>query len=222
MDFTSLIGPAVVAAVIASIVSVIGFLVNRATVRGMHTERLVFDREQAERKITADIDLAERKFQYDVGVTEAKINADLTLAEKKLALDRALAAWKRRTEFAEEVLADFYHARDIINASRSPGSFSNEGDTRTKAEWETEADTRTLNAYFATIERLAARHEFFSQLYARRYRFLALFGPENQQAFTTIFLRSRLKYELRCKCLSGAIGIVVKDHYLMTDGFGKE
>src|SRR5579863_599381 len=109
MDLTSLIGPAVVAAVIASVVSVIGFLINRSTVRGMHAERLAFDREQAERRASAEIALTERK-----------ATADIALTEKRLALDRAFAAWKRQTEFAEEVLADFYQARDIIQSARSP------------------------------------------------------------------------------------------------------
>ena len=144
MNWTSLIEPAVVAAVIASVVSVIGLLINRATMRGMHSERLAFDREEAERRTTAKI-----------GLTERKITADIALAEKRLALDRALAAWKGRTEFAEEVLADFYYqAREIIRGARSPATFSEVGSTRAKAGCETENDTRILNAYYATTERL--------------------------------------------------------------------
>jgi hypothetical protein len=146
VDWTSLIGPAVVAAAISGLVSVIGIVISVRTTRAIHTEKLAFDREQAERRASAEI----------------------ALAEKKLELDRALAAWKRRTEFAEEVLADFYKARDIINAARSPGFFSDEGETRQKALWETESDTRTLNSYFAIIERLTNNREFFVELLARR------------------------------------------------------
>jgi hypothetical protein len=91
-------------------------------------------------------------------------------------LDRELGSWKRRTEFAEEVLADFYKARDIIEAARSPGGFADEGTTRQHQPWETEDDTRMLNAYFRTIERLSAHADFFSQLFARSHRFIALFG----------------------------------------------
>lgn len=89
---------------------------------------------------------------------------------------RAETIGKRRAELAEEVLADFYQARDIINAARSPGSFSHEGATRQKANWESEDDTRTLNAYFAAAERLNKKVDFFAQLHARRYRFIAHFG----------------------------------------------
>jgi hypothetical protein len=99
VHWTSLIGPAVVAALIAGIISVITLLMNRATTLTTHSQRLAFDREQAERKASADI----------------------ALAEKKLALDREFAAWKRRTEFAEEVLTDFYQAHDVIRGARSPG-----------------------------------------------------------------------------------------------------
>src|SRR6266403_5065677 len=103
MDWTSLIGPAVIAAAVSIIVAVI----NRATLRAMHRERLDLDRDLADRRA----------------------NADIALAERKVALDRALEAWKRRTEFAEEVPGDFYQARDIIQSARSPGGFGDEGAT---------------------------------------------------------------------------------------------
>jgi hypothetical protein len=71
---------------------------------------------------------------------------------------------KRKAELAEEVLADIYQARDIIQAARSPANFNNEGSTRHKEEWETKDDTGTLNAYFAAIERLNNQGEFFAEL----------------------------------------------------------
>jgi hypothetical protein len=118
MDATSLIGPAVVAAVISGLVSGIGILLSTRTARAIHTEKLAFDREQAERKMTADIELGERK-----------LTADIALAARKFEYDRDLDAWKRRTSLAEEVLADFYQAKDIIDAARSPGSLGGESDT---------------------------------------------------------------------------------------------
>jgi hypothetical protein len=75
---------------------------------------------------------------------------------------------KRKAELAEEVLADFYEGRDIINAARSPGGFGHEGATRPRAEWESEDDTRTLDAYFRTMERLRNKEEFFARFHARR------------------------------------------------------
>jgi hypothetical protein len=156
IDWTTLIGPAVVAGVIAAVVSIIVAVINRATLRAMHRERLALDRDLADRRA----------------------NADIALAERKVALDRALEAWKRRTEFAEEVLGDFYQARDIIQSARSPGGFGDEGATRGKEIWETESDTTLLNSYFRTLERLDKKTEFFAQLLARRYRFIAIFGAE--------------------------------------------
>jgi hypothetical protein len=61
MNWTTLIGPAVVAAAIAAVVSIIVAVINRATLRAMHRERLDLDRDLADRKATADIALAERK-----------------------------------------------------------------------------------------------------------------------------------------------------------------
>lgn len=156
MDWTTLVGPAVIAAVIAAAVSIIVAVINRATLRAMHRERLDLDRDLADRRA----------------------NADIALAERKVALDRALEAWKRRTEFAEVVLADFYQAQRIIEEARSPGIMSGEGSTRPKYADETEDEARTLNGYFAAAERLNNRSEFFAQLHARRYRFVAYFGRD--------------------------------------------
>ena len=100
---------------------------------------------------------------------------------------------KRKAELAEEVLADFYQARDVINAARSPGSFSEEGNTRQKAERETEADTRRLNAYYSVAERLFNKGEFFAELHARRYRYLALFGTNSVKSYDELFrIRSEI------------------------------
>ena len=89
----------------------VGAGISSWTQRSTHKDRLAADRELAERKITADIALAERK-----------LTADITLAERKFQYDRDLDAWKRRTTLAEEVLAEFYQAKDIIDAARAPGS----------------------------------------------------------------------------------------------------
>jgi hypothetical protein len=156
VDWTTFIGPAVIAAVIAAAVSMIVAVINRATLRAMHRERLDLDRDLADRRA----------------------NADIALAERKVALDRALEAWKRRTEFAEVVLADFYQAQRIIEEARSPGIMRGEGSSRPKYADETEDEARTLNGYFAAAERLNNRSEFFAQLHARRYRFVAYFGRD--------------------------------------------
>jgi len=100
---------------------------------------------------------------------------------------RGLHAWrtetigKRKAELAEQVLADFYEARDVLQAARQPFTYSNEGNTRQKEVDETEADTQRLNTYFAISERLLKRNDFFAKLLARQYRFLALFGHDSEQ-----------------------------------------
>ena len=106
---------------------------------------------------------------------------------------RGLTKWhqetigKRRIELAEEVLADFYQARDIIKAARSPFSYSHEGQSRRRGENETEEDTRLLNSYFAPTERFASKADFFAEAWARRYRFTAFFGPEAARAYDDLF-----------------------------------
>jgi hypothetical protein len=163
-----------------SLAGLVGVLVGAGlsswTQRSTHRDRLAADRELAERKITADIALAERK-----------LTADITLAERKFQYDRDLDAWKRRTPLAEEVLAEFYHAKDIIDAARAPGSLGGEGDTRPREAWETEEDSRLLDSYYWPVERLDKRQEFFAQFLAKRYRFIALFGSDAGQPFLDLW-----------------------------------
>lgn len=182
----SFLGPAVVAAIVSGIVTTIGFVVNRSTSLKMHKQKLDFDRELAERKITADIELTGRKFEFDRSLSEKKVDLEIALAEKKVTLDRALLAWKRKAEFAEEVLADFYEARDILNNVRSPLVMVGEGATRERQPGEAEEETRRLDIYYTTIERLKASDEFFSKLHARRYRFAANFGRAASTPYTAL------------------------------------
>jgi hypothetical protein len=137
----SLIGPAVVAAVISGIVSVIGIFLSSRTTRSVHDQRLDFERQLAEKKTNADISLEERKFEYE----------------------EDLFAFRRRTELAEEVLVGFYEARDIITWARFPGTMEGEGQTREKSALETEARSRRLNGYYAPAERLLKRHEILGK-----------------------------------------------------------
>jgi hypothetical protein len=163
MDWGALIGPAVVAAGVSGVISIMSMVVATRTSRQFHTEKLAFDRELAERKI----------------------NADIALAEKKLALDRALADWKRRTELAEQVLADFYKAQDIFASARTYFAFAGEGATRPRRAGESEDDARHHDAIFAPYERLSKEREFFSEMHARRFRFMALFGNQAATPFMT-------------------------------------
>jgi hypothetical protein len=111
-------------------------------------------------------------------VTAITAIVGVSIAARGLNKWRTETIGKRKAELAEEVLADFYQARDILTGVRSPGRFSHEGTTRVKVEGETEDDTRILNAYFTTVERLKNESEFFARFFAHRFRFVAHFGPE--------------------------------------------
>ena len=124
---------------------------------------------------------------------------DATIAYHGLNKWRAETIGKRRAELAEEVLADFYQARDIITAARSPGSFGHEGSARQRAVWENEDDARKLNAYFATTERLENKAEFFAQLRARRYRFMAHFCRTAAKPYDELFkIRAEILRQSTC------------------------
>ena len=90
---------------------------------------------------------------------------------------------KRRLELAEEVLALFYEARDIIAYIRNPFSFAGEGSTRVVNQNETEEETRIYNNAYVVFERYNKRQELFNKISSLRYRYMAQFGKNTIQPF---------------------------------------
>jgi hypothetical protein len=175
MDWGALIGPAVVAAGVSGVISVIGLIVSTRTARGIHTEKLAFDREVAGRKFVADEKLAERKFDFD--------NA---IAERKFKYDRELHDHKRKTELAEQGFIAFHEVRDAFVWVRSPASFAGEGTSRKPAPGETATQQETRNTYFIPIERLNHDRALFAKLQSLRYAFAAHFGESAIEPFRAI------------------------------------
>src|SRR5258708_5111977 len=142
MEASDLIGPAVVAAVIAGVVSTIGIWISARTTKSVHAEKLTFDRELAERKV----------------------NADIELAKTKLALDQGLINWKRRHELAEQALIVFYEARDVLAFARTRVIFRGEGKSRPVAPGESDELREKRESYFVPIERLNSEKAVFARL----------------------------------------------------------
>lgn len=99
---------------------------------------------------------------------------------------RGLGTWRselvgrRKTELAEEVLAQFYRARDVLTWARTPA-------LRQPARRAADASGGNWNqALSAPIERITEESELFSQLHANRYRFIAYFGEAASSAFEEI------------------------------------
>jgi len=164
MEWYPLIGPAVVAALVSGVISVVGFIVSSRTARGIHQEKLAFDDK-----------LAERKFDFDK-----------QLAERKFALDARLADRKRHQDLAEEVLVGFYEVHDLMMAVRSPGGYESEGKSRKRDPGENEDVAREKDTYFAILERFDARREPVAKLMSRQYRMVAWFGEEAAVPFKTL------------------------------------
>jgi hypothetical protein len=164
MNLNPLIAPAIVAALISGLVAGLGIWISARTSRRIHAERLAYDREQTERKVSADI----------------------ALADKKLNLDQALAAWKRRSELAEQALVNFYEVRRAFVRVRSIGIFEGEGNSRPAAEREEEALQRQRNMFFIPLERLSRENQVFMALHSLRPAFEAHFGPSATRPFQEI------------------------------------
>ena len=90
---------------------------------------------------------------------------------------RAETVGRRKAELAEEVLAQFYQAKDALTWARLPF-----GDATAQAPG-AEGDGRGAEAMAAPIERLNQASQVFSGLQASRYRFMAYFGEEAAKPF---------------------------------------
>lgn len=90
---------------------------------------------------------------------------------------------KRKIELAEEVLALFYEARDVISYIRNPFSFGGEGSTRNAAPNESPEEKQINDNAFVVFERYNKRQDLFNKLYSMRYRYMAQFGENSAKPF---------------------------------------
>jgi hypothetical protein len=105
---------------------------------------------------------------------------------------KSLSAWRheaigrRRIELAEEVLADFYEAWDIIRWVRTPFTSSEESRERPGRDDEPEELRGFRDPYYTPIKRIGDHAEFFAKMRARRYRVIATFGTEAAKPYDAI------------------------------------
>lgn len=96
---------------------------------------------------------------------------------------RGVNAWRdeivgrRKAELAEEVLAQFYRARDVLVWARLP--------TETPRTEQSGAPGHG-SGLSSPVERLTMESQLFSELQASRYRFMAYFGPASARPFDEV------------------------------------
>lgn len=90
---------------------------------------------------------------------------------------------RRKIELVEQILADFYQAKDVIDWARLPSGWSNEAEKRKRLADESEEERAARDAYYRTIHRLVSNAELFSRLQSRKYQAIAYFGETARQPF---------------------------------------
>lgn len=83
---------------------------------------------------------------------------------------------KHRFELAEEALALFYQAKEIIESARAPAYFAGECASRKAASDESPEQKKIRDDAFVVLDRLKQNGEIFNRIQALRYRFMAQFG----------------------------------------------
>jgi hypothetical protein len=90
---------------------------------------------------------------------------------------------KRKLELAEEALALFYQANDVIAFMRFPAGFADERSSRKLEAVETPKQKQIRDDAYVTFERYNLNREIFSRIQALRYRFMAQFGKDSASPF---------------------------------------
>jgi hypothetical protein len=106
---------------------------------------------------------------------------------------------KRQIELAEETLALFYEAKDVITYIRHPAGYSSETETLERGEGESEKDYKARKQASIVFKRYNEHQELFNKIHSMRYRFMAQIGKEQAQPFddlrkiiNEIFLSARM------------------------------
>ena len=89
----------------------------------------------------------------------------------------------RQIELAEDTLALFYEAVDVIKHIRHPVSHSNEIEDIVRGEGETDARFEARKNSSVTLYRYNKYQALFSKIHASRYRFMAQIGKEKAKPF---------------------------------------
>lgn len=90
---------------------------------------------------------------------------------------------KRKIELAEQTLADFYQARDVIEWARFPYGHNETGRPRKLQAEESDDERGMRDSYYRTIQRLSRHADLFARLQARKYQAIAFFGSTARQPF---------------------------------------
>jgi len=90
---------------------------------------------------------------------------------------------KRKIQLAEDVLALFYEAKDVIFWIRSPFGFEGETDEVKKRDDEQDAEFQARKSASVVFVRYNQNKELFSKIHALRYRFIAQIGKQSVEPF---------------------------------------
>lgn len=110
---------------------------------------------------------------------------------------------KRQIELAEETLALFYEARDVIAYIRNIVSYGSETENIVRGEGEPEEKYEARKQASIVFKRYNANQELFNKIHAMRYRFMAQIGKDHAEPFkelrkivNEIFVSARMLSQL--------------------------
>lgn len=95
---------------------------------------------------------------------------------------------KRQIELAEETLALFYEAVDVIKHIRHPASYGSENEDIKQGERESIEQYQARKDASVVFYRYTQHQELFNKIHASRYRFMAQIGKDKSKPFDDLRL----------------------------------
>jgi hypothetical protein len=90
---------------------------------------------------------------------------------------------ERRIEAAFEALALAYESKVIFGEIRSPVTYLGEGAGAPHKPGESDELRKHRESFFAVLERIKARHDYFARLWKLQPKFVAVFGEKSEEIF---------------------------------------
>lgn len=128
---------------------------------------------------------------------------------RSLTVWREEASGRRRMELAEDLLAGFYQAEQVIRRLRLAAVLAKDGKTRPRSNSETPEQERRRDRAYARIEFLKDYDAFFSAIHSKKFRAMAILGENAKNSFDKL---EDVIFEI-----NRAVGSVIYDDECNTD-----
>lgn len=156
MIYSTLVGPAVTAAVIAGMISVIGILLQAKFSRQISKSRMEF-----EEKLSSD-----------------RVKAEMLTLSQKAQNDRDATLFFRVADATQEFLADAYEMKSLILSHRRVGLKKSPEEGEDLSPMPADSESMRVSFALGILDHLSETHVRMLEMQSKKYKFACVLGKE--------------------------------------------